>query len=171
MGSFKFVNHIVVFTIIIKLLFELFKTLLEFLFCIKNFKFHLSYFSLVVFFHLSFTNLDFRFVFFKLLLSFLSFRGMPIFNVFNHGFDPSLISGLLKSFLLTGDNRVCLLENDFNFLLVCSRERILILNVLLVFRMEMKDDLSELGNFLTHLVMNVFRGLGSGCCHCCYFLI
>jgi hypothetical protein len=171
MGSFKFINHIVVLTVIIKLLFKLFKKLLEFLFCIKNFKFHLGYFRLVVLFYLGFTDLYFRFVFFKLLLSFLSFGGMPIFNLFNHGFDPSLISGLLEGFLLTNDNRVGLLENDFNFLLVCAREWVLILDVLLVLWMEMKDDLSELSNFLTHLMMDIFRGLGSSCCHCCYFLI
>jgi hypothetical protein len=73
---------------------------------------------------------------------------MTILSLFDHLLDICSLFGLFKGVFLPCDYIIGLTENDLDLFLVGAGERILILGVLFVLRMQMKDNLSKLSYLL-----------------------
>jgi len=92
---------------------------------------------------------------------------MFLFQVFNHLLEVASLLLLLDRVFLTVYDIVSLFEDDLNFFLIGSTEGILVLRVFFVLRVEVEDDLGELGYLLGHLVVSVlaYRRCTACCCH------
>ena len=141
MCFFKFIDYIVVLPIIVQLLLEFFNALFKTLLCVHHLKSHLCDLGLIVFFYLGLSVLNLLFILFELLLGFFFLKTVPIFDLFQHGFEIGRFLGFFKGIFLPRDNRVGFSKNDFYFFFVGAHEGRLVLRVFFVFRVKMKNDL------------------------------
>ena len=161
------IHNVIVFLVVFNLLSELLRPLLELLLNVHNFQLKVVYFQLIVLLDLRLSLLNSILVLFKLLLSIFLLLSMFLFQVFDHLLEVASLLLLLDRVFLTVYDIVSLFEDDLNFFLIGSTEGILVLRVFFVLRVEVEDDLGELGYLLGHLVVSVlaYRRCTACCCH------
>ena len=100
----------------------------------------------------------------ELLLRFLPLLAVAVFHVFDHLLHIRGLLGLHECILLASDYGICLSQDGLDLLFIGPCERGLNCRILLVLRVKMEDDFSELRNLLAHLMVDVL-GWGGCLCH------
>ncbi len=117
----ELIDYIVVLSVVIELLFELFNPLLELFLSIHDFKTHLRDLVLVLFLDLSLSVPHLVLVLLKLLLCLLPLSSVSLLHVSDHRFHICLLPCLLEGVLLPSHHRVRLSENRLDFFFVSAR--------------------------------------------------
>jgi hypothetical protein len=129
----ELIDYIVVLSVVIELLLELFNPLLELLLGVHDFETHLRDLVLVLPLDLALSVLHLGLVLLELLLRLLSLGRVPLLHVLDHRFHVSLLPRLLERVLLPGHHCVSLSENGLDFFFVGTGQGGLELTILLVF--------------------------------------
>lgn len=140
----QLVDDVVILTVVFQLLLKLFNSLFKPFLSVHHLKAHVSDLGLVLLLHLGLPLLYFRLVIFKLFLCFPPLLSVPLLCLFYHLLNIRLFFSLFQGFLLFGNDVISLAEDYLNFLLVGARHGVLILHVLLVFGVQVEDDLGQL---------------------------
>ena len=117
----ELIDYIVVLSVVIELLFELFDPLFELFLSIHDLETHLRDLVLVLLLDLSLSVPYLVLVLLKLLLRLLPLSCVSLLHVSDHRFHIRLLSCLLESVLLPSHHRVRLSENRLDFFFVGAR--------------------------------------------------
>lgn len=117
----ELIDYIVVLSVVIELLFELFDPLFELFLSVHDLETHLRDLVLVLLLDLSLSVPHLVLVLLKLLLRLLPLSCVSLLHVSDHRFHIRLLSCLLEGVLLPSHHRVGLSENRLDFFFVGAR--------------------------------------------------
>ena len=129
----KFIDNIVILSVVVELLLELFNPHFKLLLGVHDLHLHLGDLSLVLLLDLSLSVLDLGLILFELLLRLLPLSDVPLLDLLDHGLDVRLLPRLLERVLLPGHHCVGLSQNRLDFFFVGTGQGGLELTILLVF--------------------------------------
>ena len=138
----EFIDNIVILSVVVELLLELFNPHFKLLLGVHDLHLHLGDLSLVLLLDQPLSVLDLGLILFELLLRLLPLSDVPLLDLLDHGLDVRLLPRLLERVLLPRNDHVGLAQNSFYLALVGSRQRGLELYVFFVFRMQVEYHLS-----------------------------
>ena len=145
------IHGIIIDFIIGQLLFEILDPFVEASLQLTDVELEVFHFLLVIHIDLILPALYLSFVLFELALACNFLLIVSGLEFHNHLLRVAHLFGLLDLGFILGDHCVALIQDGFDFLLVCVCESDFEALVFLVFRVQMEDDFGQLGNLLAHL--------------------
>lgn len=158
MSLLELLDNVVILSVILHLSLELFQPLLETLFGVHHFQTHVGHLHLILLLYLLLALLHLNLEIFELFLGFFLLLEVSLLHFLYHGLHVLGVPSFFKGILLPAYDAIGLSKYRFDLLLVSAREGVLVLDIFFILRVQVKDHLSQLCDFLRHLVVHVLGG-------------